>query len=52
MSTVKSCRLRLLIPMIRAFSASARFISGALATSTSGSIPSARDAAISAVTLS
>eukprot|EP00160_Parvularia_atlantis_P017573 Unigene6100_Nuclearia_a/m.18689 Unigene6100_Nuclearia_a/g.18689 ORF Unigene6100_Nuclearia_a/g.18689 Unigene6100_Nuclearia_a/m.18689 type:complete len:330 (-) Unigene6100_Nuclearia_a:109-1098(-) len=46
MSTVKLCKLRLLTPITREPSASARRISSALFTSTSGSIPRARDVRI------
>mmetsp|Transcript_34620 Transcript_34620/g.87460 ORF Transcript_34620/g.87460 Transcript_34620/m.87460 type:complete len:219 (-) Transcript_34620:253-909(-) len=45
-STVKSCRLRLLTPMIWAPHRSAFLVSSSLLTSTRGSIPSRRDAAI------
>lgn len=52
MSTVKSWRFLLLIPMMRAFRSRARFISAAFATSTSGSMPIARLCDMSVVSCS
>ena len=52
MSTLKVWRLRLLTPMTFAPASSATVISASVFTSTSGSIPSARDAAISAASSS
>mmetsp|Transcript_38685 Transcript_38685/g.75600 ORF Transcript_38685/g.75600 Transcript_38685/m.75600 type:complete len:207 (-) Transcript_38685:200-820(-) len=51
-STVKSCRLRLLTPMILAPHRSALCVSSLLLTSTSGSIPSEREQAMSPLSTS